>query len=43
MSEAVLVLNGAHLNPFGRLGSFFCRYHHVVASASEANDLTVSV
>ncbi|XP_064397881.1 uncharacterized protein LOC135344579 [Halichondria panicea] len=38
LSEAVSVLNGAHLNPAGRLGSFFRRYHHVVATATETDD-----
>ena len=37
------MLNGAHLNPAGRLGSFFRRYHHVVATATETDDSAVSM
>lgn len=40
VSEALSVLNGAHLNSSGRLGNLLRRYHH---SLSVARDTTSSV
>ena len=36
VSEALSVLNGAHLNSSGRLGNLLRRYHHSLSTAREA-------
>ena len=36
VSEALSVLNGAHLNSSGRLGNLLRRYHHSLSTARDA-------
>ena len=40
MSEAVSLLNGAHLNSSGRLGNLLRRYHHSLSTTTNTTTHT---